>query len=1154
MSVQQPPVIPYNPYVSPGELVTGQITSEKLWVESNPGAKGPQDKGKANYEWRWRVRIFNAAQYSDTPDDQLPLFAAKLRDTTSTPLYRENDIVTLEYVSGGTFLINGLLPITGAGSSSTSPPPKRSLQEQSTDLYDQYGPLTFASKILDAETVLKVRDQQESITSITGACSDKGEYDGMQTALKNFLATYDKIKAYSATYLAAATKIVGDLDAELKRTAEIIGGFIQTLFQRFRAYVIDRIKQAIENVKNNLHPPDKRIVNAAANKAIDTISCLFDKILDRALPIIEQFLNDVVNRFVNAPMCAVESAIGALTANVTQDLGKGIDSALGPVKSALGSIGQVVAQIFEVGDFVTSVLGFFTCDSGKPLCPGVKEWGWFDGPNPKEVANFSNIVTNYNRSGGTTALLGSITSSGLGTTKGSLGYILGFGTGPSLTAPPCDIGPQECGPPSVSIFGGGGSGSLGNPIISASGSILGVDITSKGSTYSAPPFISFVDNCGNGSGASAQAYLDASGTLTSISIVSSGAKYLASKNGSVGGNRSTKVPNNHSAASISPLPFPSGPSPITGPGPFSSVTPTAPSIPISTSSLNGFTLEVTPGAIIEGDSFSIKLIPPSSVNVGDVFTAKISTDTPTKDSVMAKLSSTLVFNKKLPAVVDKNGTKEIAPVTISTISDTVKEKNEKLTIEIVEVPGLSATLEVNDNTTSPFTSASSTIADFSYEVQQSISVKEGETAQIVIRRTGKSLNVETQINYEILNDVLKYGQKDPRVALDGTHFLYPKNQSGVRNSKGTITFAKNQKDFVLNLITLSALGLKDPNIDSRQILVRISKNSKSTSLEDFSKNECFITINERKAPDVDAGTPLYQAPLVTKVRDLKETGLFDPAVKQIVKFKDAGTIPGELYVGSLPEVKLFLAELNNLPSPLTYASVQNVERLQSLALDAVLDLYIKSTSVAPNVIRSVEFVTEINEFQDMFKPTNSALPRTQNTTKDGRTGPILEDQFSYSGYKSTKQNIPLYWELVNIENDDIESYSVLIRSDELTYAGSPTIYWNIRNISPLFTQSEIQTNVGRIIDKKNGNIIKKGLDFAPGFGSGTIIDSTSPFPPSLTPIPQVGYIAPELPTRMQPPPAQKKSTYKFTIRIVAYIKNALGGGIIDNSLDFFVEG
>lgn len=1136
-------------YVAPGVILTGTIVGEKYWVGALSGSDNPQDPGKANYGWRWRVRFIDGGIHEGVPDQDLPL-CTSLTHNGATPYFRENDRVEVLHKGGGKYIIIGKLPVVGAAfTSGTVKLTKPSLLEQ--PISNLPPNISEAFLRLNGLNVLDDRNNKETITSITGACSDKSEYDGVQTALKNFIATVDTIKNYTTTYTAAATKIVSDIQGEVQRTASIIAGFMQSFFQRIRAYIIEKIKKGIESVKNNLHPSDKRAVNEATNKAIDTCSCLFDKILDRAFPVVEQFLNDVINRFVNVPMCAIESAVGSLVANVSQDIGQGIDNALGPVKSALGSIGQVVGQIFEVADFVTSVLGFFTCDSGKPLCPEVKEWGLLDGPNPKEVADFSNVVTNFNLSGGTQQLLGGLTSSGLGTSPGSLGYALGLGTGPAPSASPCNIGPVECGPPKVIFIGGGGKGTVANAIISATGSILGVDIVSAGSTYKSPPFVYFDDPCGNGSGAYAQAFLDSNGSLTSVSVNSGGSGYLSTKNGSVGGNKSTKVPANNSAASVPPQ------------APPAPATPQAAAPQISTKALNGFTLEVTPSIITEGQSFSIKLIPPSSVTVGDVFTAKITTDSPGKDSVTAGLSATYVFNKKLPPVVDKNGVKEIAVVTIPTVSDTIQEKNEKLTIEIVEVPGLLTTVEVNDNNSSPYTSASSTIADFSYEVQQSISVKEGETAQVVIRRTGKNLDVETTVNYEIFNDEARYGSNDPRVAKDGTHFLYPKDSKGVRNSKGSITFAKMQKDYIVNIITLSSVALKEPNVDSREIRFQISKNTKSTVLEDFSKGECSIIINERKPPEVDSGVPLYQAPLVNRVKALKETGLFDPSAKQVVKFKDAGQVPGEIYVGSLPEVKLFLSELNNLPSPLTIESVENVERLQALALDAVLLLYIqtvggKNAIVAPNIIRSIEFVTDINEFLNAFKDTGGAAPKTQNKTKDNRTGLILEDRYTYSAYKTTKENIPIYWELSNITNDDIENYSVLIRSDELKFAGSPTIYWNIRNIDPLFTSKQLVTRNNRTIDAQYGNEIPTKLTFAPGFGSGpnsTIIDAVRPLPSSRVPDPQIGYVAPELPSKIVGlSPAEQSKTYKYTITVVAYIKDVFGGGIISNSIEFFVEG
>jgi hypothetical protein len=59
----------------------------------------------------------------------------------------------------------------------------------------------------------------------------------------------------------------------------------------------------------------------------------------------------------------------------------------------------------------------------------------------------------------------------------------------------------ECGPPTIQIFGGGGIGAAGNPIVGNDGAILAVDIVRGGNGYQFPPLIAARDACNNGSGA-----------------------------------------------------------------------------------------------------------------------------------------------------------------------------------------------------------------------------------------------------------------------------------------------------------------------------------------------------------------------------------------------------------------------------------------------------------------------------------------------------------------------------------------------------------------------------------------------------------------------------------------------------------------------------
>jgi hypothetical protein len=60
---------------------------------------------------------------------------------------------------------------------------------------------------------------------------------------------------------------------------------------------------------------------------------------------------------------------------------------------------------------------------------------------------------------------------------------------------------KECGPPTIQIFGGGGIGAAGNPIVGNDGAILAVDIIRGGNGYQYPPLVAARDICNYGSGA-----------------------------------------------------------------------------------------------------------------------------------------------------------------------------------------------------------------------------------------------------------------------------------------------------------------------------------------------------------------------------------------------------------------------------------------------------------------------------------------------------------------------------------------------------------------------------------------------------------------------------------------------------------------------------
>ena len=111
----------------------------------------------------------------------------------------------------------------------------------------------------------------------------------------------------------------------------------------------------------------------------------------------------------------------------------------------------------------------------------------------------------------------------------------------SSTLSDCYTGPPlNCSGIKVNLFGGGGSGATGSPILGSiisdtfavqTASLIGINLQSGGSGYTSAPFVEITDTCRNGYGAVARAVVDydpSSPTfqqVTDVYIVSSGTNY-----------------------------------------------------------------------------------------------------------------------------------------------------------------------------------------------------------------------------------------------------------------------------------------------------------------------------------------------------------------------------------------------------------------------------------------------------------------------------------------------------------------------------------------------------------------------------------------------------------------------------------------------------
>ncbi len=263
--------------------------------------------------------------------------------------------------------------------------------------------------------------------------------------------------------------------------------------------------------------------------------------LGNAIKGLLQGMMDNVKNFVS---CIGDQFVGGL---MNQIIG-GITKALGPL---LGGVSKILGG-FSLGGFLRSkaegllsIAKIGKCDKPqKNLEEKTNEW--IIGKGPKSILGISvdKILDAANTADKMTQSLVGF-GQDLSIAGGSLG-VFDF-LNPSVSVPGFKSPLGECygGPPlscagvKVNIFGSKGKGASAKAILgsivgegaSATGSLLGIDLTSGGSGYNTPPFIEITDECGQGYGGIARAVIDydeSSPTyqqVTDIYIVSEGENY-----------------------------------------------------------------------------------------------------------------------------------------------------------------------------------------------------------------------------------------------------------------------------------------------------------------------------------------------------------------------------------------------------------------------------------------------------------------------------------------------------------------------------------------------------------------------------------------------------------------------------------------------------
>lgn len=344
-----------------------------------------------------------------------------------------------------------------------------------------------------------------------------GEMKGIQRQLKNVINFVNDIKSKADTFLGQASDLSNAISSYISDAAVFITNLLKTLIDKIRGYVVNKFNNGIKDALNLVPPNIAPTVNAANEKGTDAIQCGFNAIIRGLLEVVQKLLEDVIDKYINAPMCAVENFIGAILGTILGDISSTIQGALDLVNDLIGNITKFLGDAFSVIDTIFGVLKFLTCEE-EVDCSMVEDWSLWYGAKcvTDEIPEDSKEKIKQ-------AAEAQIDQ-----------------REPKLNAPPCNTSQLPCGPPNfiVDPLGTGiGSGAMGNPIISGTGSLLAIDLLSGGINYQ-NPHAKIVDTCGNGNGVVLLPRLENT-SIKDVVILEPGVGFLPAPNGSTGANQST---------------------------------------------------------------------------------------------------------------------------------------------------------------------------------------------------------------------------------------------------------------------------------------------------------------------------------------------------------------------------------------------------------------------------------------------------------------------------------------------------------------------------------------------------------------------------------------------------------------------------------------
>ena len=554
----------------------GQVVDQTKWAGNLSGTPTKTTKEQKGFDFRYKVRImgYHTAAPNDLSDDDLPWASVMLPVTAGTsggarqtPQLRQGNFVYGFFIDGEDAqqpIIMGVIgynqytavmknvpdtsfsPFSGYTVNDTVPRSALGTTQEEGEAVaeDVEKSKTNNKEVMESPAALVSRKDGASKEQYENKSKPKhiptisrcepAPLVGIQREVKNMLSEVKRIQKTANDWETKVSTKIDNIEKEIAKVKDnatkAIAGDVKRITGEIQKNALKKVNDTLKDSYDKVFPSQLGELKTKVEGVNDELSCLFRNIMKNLTGMVGGFLNQIMDRFITTPLCAVENFIGSLLGKITGLIDSAIDSVMGPIKGLLAGMGVASSAVDDVMGFATDALSLLSCDED-PRCSEVKEWNPINGPEISATLDLFSIVNKAKQAAGLVqnAVEG---VANIGDTLSGIAKNADFSDALSNT---CNVGPVFCGPPTVEFVGGGGSGAKGNAIVSALTTVLGVDIITPGGDYIGPPRVKFIDACNKGKGATGRAVVE-DGKVVRVIMDDSGIDYIPNFDGSQGGD------------------------------------------------------------------------------------------------------------------------------------------------------------------------------------------------------------------------------------------------------------------------------------------------------------------------------------------------------------------------------------------------------------------------------------------------------------------------------------------------------------------------------------------------------------------------------------------------------------------------------------------